>query len=73
VVRARAHAGVAYATVVEEGGPAAVLLDAVRARDADLLVVGRQASKFPGMAMGSVAHRALGFAPCPTIVVPGPA
>ena len=39
---------------------------------ADLLVVGRTSSgMFPGMAMGSVAHRALGFAPCPTIPVPG--
>jgi nucleotide-binding universal stress UspA family protein len=66
-------AGVAYQTVIEEGGPAVVLLDAVRARGADLLVVGRQPSEaFPGMAMGSVAHRALGFAPCPTIVVPAP-
>jgi nucleotide-binding universal stress UspA family protein len=66
-------AGVAYQTVIEEGGPAVVLLDAVRARGADLLVVGRQPSgNFPGMAMGSVAHRALGFAPCPTIVVPAP-
>jgi nucleotide-binding universal stress UspA family protein len=64
-------AGVAYETVVADGGPAVVLLDAVRTRGADLLVVGRQAhGSFPGMAMGSVAHRALGYAPCPTVVVP---
>jgi nucleotide-binding universal stress UspA family protein len=64
-------ADVAYSTVVEEGGPAGVLLEAVGAREADLLVVGRRTpGLFPGMAMGSVAHRALGFAPCPTVVVP---
>jgi nucleotide-binding universal stress UspA family protein len=64
-------AGLTYAAVVAEGGPAVVILDAVRSRGADLLVVGRQANpSFPGMAMGSVAHRALGFAPCPTVVVP---
>jgi nucleotide-binding universal stress UspA family protein len=63
--------GVAYSTVVEEGGPAGVLLDAVRTHDADLLVVGRRAQRpFPGIAMGSAAHRALGFASCPTVVVP---
>jgi nucleotide-binding universal stress UspA family protein len=57
--------------VVEEGGPAHVLLDAVLAHAVDLLVVGRrQHAAFPGMAMGSVAHRALGFSPCATIVVP---
>ena len=64
-------AGVRCSTVVEEGGPTGVLLDAVRTRNADLLVVGRRASgTFPGISMGSAAHRALGFAPCPTVVVP---
>jgi nucleotide-binding universal stress UspA family protein len=65
------EAGIPYTTVVEDGGAAAVLLEAARIHDVGLLVVGRQAvGSFPGMAMGSVAHRALGFAPCPTIVVP---
>jgi len=64
-------AGVAYSTVVEEGGPAGVVLDAVSRHAADLLVVGRRSpGSFPGMAMGSTAHRALGFSPCPTVVVP---
>jgi nucleotide-binding universal stress UspA family protein len=64
-------AGVTYATVLEEGGPAGVLLEAVRTRDADLLVVGRRSGgAFPGMEMGSAAHRALGFSPCTTAVVP---
>lgn len=67
-------AGLAYTTALEEGGPAGVLLDAVRTHDADLLIVGRRTSgQFPGMAMGSAAHRALGFSPCPTVVVPATA
>ncbi len=66
-------AGVAYTTVVEDGGAASVLLEAVRRHDVDLLVVGRRSpGSFPGIAMGSVAHRAIGFAPCPTVVVPSP-
>jgi nucleotide-binding universal stress UspA family protein len=65
------EAGVEYSTVIEEGGAAATLLAVTRAHDVDLLVVGRQSPHaFPGMAMGSVAHRALGFAPCPTVVIP---
>jgi nucleotide-binding universal stress UspA family protein len=63
--------GVAYSTLVEDGGAAVVLLEAVRSQSLDLLVVGRQATaRLPGMTMGSVAHRALGLAPCPTVVVP---
>jgi nucleotide-binding universal stress UspA family protein len=63
--------GVECSTVVEEGGPATVLLGAVQSNAADLVVVGRSFSpSFPGMAMGSVAHRALGFAPCPIVLVP---
>lgn len=63
--------GLEYSTVVEEGGAAATLLGVVRSRSVDVLVVGRdQPSSFPGLAMGSVAHRAIGFSPCPTIVVP---
>lgn len=65
--------GINYETVLEEGGAATVLLDAVRSNDIDLLVVGRRgAGAFSGLAMGSVAHRAIGFAPCPTVVVPAP-
>jgi nucleotide-binding universal stress UspA family protein len=64
-------AGLAYTTVLEEGGPTGVLLHAVRTHGADLLVVGRRTrGDFPGMDMGSAAHRALGFSPCPTVVVP---
>jgi nucleotide-binding universal stress UspA family protein len=64
-------AGVRYAPIVEEGGPATILLDVTRRRGAGLLVIGRRTpGAFPGMPMGSVAHRAVGLAPCPTIVVP---
>jgi nucleotide-binding universal stress UspA family protein len=65
------EAGVGYTTFVEEGGPADILLDAVHRHQADLLVVGRRSpARFRGMEMGSAAHRALGFAPCPTVVIP---
>ncbi|MEO8697842.1 MAG: universal stress protein [Acidimicrobiales bacterium] len=66
------EAGLTYTTVLEEGGPVGVLLHAVSTHGADLLVVGRRTrGAFPGMEMGSAAHRALGFSPCPTVVVPG--
>jgi nucleotide-binding universal stress UspA family protein len=65
------EAGVPFTVVVEEGGPAGVLLHAITTQQADLLVVGRRVSgSFPGMSMGSAAHRALGYAPCPTVVIP---
>lgn len=64
-------AGIEYSTVVEDGGAAATLLAATSSAGVDLLVVGRQpSSSFPGLAMGSVAHRAVAFAQCPTVVVP---
>lgn len=64
-------ANIEYVTFVDEGGPAGVMLDAIHDRQADILVVGRRGpERFPGMAMGSAAHRALGFSPCPTVVVP---
>jgi nucleotide-binding universal stress UspA family protein len=67
------EAGIRYKTVLEEGGAAAVLLDAVVSAGADLLVVGRRGSgNTLGAAMGSVAHRAIAFAPCTTVVVPAP-
>jgi hypothetical protein len=57
--------------VVEEDGAAATLLRAARSFDTDLLVVGRQAiQSFPGLTMGSVAHRSVGFAPRATVVAP---
>jgi nucleotide-binding universal stress UspA family protein len=64
-------AGVHYATVVEDAGPVGILLETARVHSVGLLVVGRRGpDSFPGMAMGSVAHRVLGFAACPVVVVP---
>jgi nucleotide-binding universal stress UspA family protein len=64
-------AGVEFTTVMEDAGPAGVLLETAHAHGADLLVVGRrEPAAYPGMEMGSVAHRALGFAPCPVVVIP---
>jgi nucleotide-binding universal stress UspA family protein len=64
-------AGVEFTTVINDAGPAGVLLETAHDHHADLLVVGRRESaSFPGMEMGSVAHRALGFAPCPVVVIP---
>jgi nucleotide-binding universal stress UspA family protein len=64
-------AGCDYETVVEDAGPATVLLGTAQRHRANLLVVGRRdPASFSGMEMGSVAHRALGFAPCPVVVVP---
>jgi nucleotide-binding universal stress UspA family protein len=63
--------GIAYSTVVEDGGPAVVLLKTAGSHQLDLLVVGRQrTTSLAGMTMGSVAHRVLGLAPCPTVIVP---
>jgi nucleotide-binding universal stress UspA family protein len=64
-------AGIPYQTILEEGGAATVLLDAARRYDIDLIVVGRRGvDDFPGLAMGSVAHRVVAFGRCPTVVVP---
>lgn len=65
------HLGVDHTTVLEDTGPASALLEASHRHRAELVVVGRRApGAFPGMEMGSVAHRALGLAPCPVVVVP---
>jgi nucleotide-binding universal stress UspA family protein len=64
-------AGVPYEPLLIPGGPAAVLLEAVRSLSIDLLVVGRRGSAAVSpLAMGSVAHRAIAFSPCPTVVIP---
>jgi nucleotide-binding universal stress UspA family protein len=54
-------------------GPAAEAL--VQAgRGADLLVVGtRGLGGFKGLLLGSVSHQVTNHAPCPVVVVPGPA
>lgn len=52
---------------LHDGVPADVLIDIARA--ADYLVVGRGRRTLPGVLMGSVAHRGLAHAQCPTAVV----
>jgi nucleotide-binding universal stress UspA family protein len=65
----RGH-GVPIETVVAEGHPAHVLVDA--ALDGDLLVVGsRGHGGVAALALGSTSHRAAAHARCPVVVVPG--
>jgi nucleotide-binding universal stress UspA family protein len=66
--------GVVHHQIVAEGGPAAVILDAITSVSAQLAVVGRRGQGDPPqLPMGSIAHRVIAFSPCPTVVVPGPA
>lgn len=56
-------------TVVVEGLPAHVLVDA--AKDADLLAVGSQGhGAFAGMVLGSTGHYCAQHSPCPRVIVP---
>ncbi len=60
----------AMETVVVEGHPAKVLLDA--AKGADLLVVGcRGHGAFSGMLLGSVSQHCMTHASCPVMVIHG--
>jgi len=54
-----------------EGAPAAALLRVAKARDADLLVVGRRGlGQISGLFLGSVSHRCVRLADRPVVVVP---
>jgi nucleotide-binding universal stress UspA family protein len=65
------EAGASYQRVIQEGGAAGLLLDIAESKAIDCLVMGRRsAGDRWRMAMGSVAHRVVGFAPCPAVVVP---
>ena len=74
VERALAAAGdlandVEVETLIREGVPARVLLEA--AQDADLLVVGsRGLGGFRGLLLGSVSQQCAHHAPCPLVIVP---
>jgi nucleotide-binding universal stress UspA family protein len=57
-------------TVVREGNPADEILEAARAADADLIVVGRAGKNFLARAiLGSVAVRVVKLAHCDVLVV----
>ncbi|GAB3206707.1 universal stress protein [Nocardia tengchongensis] len=62
------YPGVDVKTLVTEGHPARVLLDA--AADAQLLVVGSHGTRgYPGMALGSTGHALLHGSECPIALV----
>ena len=55
-------------TAVEEGNPAAVLIEL--SKEADLVVLGsRGHGGFKGMLLGSVSHNLVAHAECPVVVV----
>jgi nucleotide-binding universal stress UspA family protein len=63
-----AHPAIEVSTVVEEGYPALMLLQA--AVGADLLVLGsRGHGAFAGMLLGSVSEHCVAHAPCPVVVI----
>jgi nucleotide-binding universal stress UspA family protein len=63
-------AGVSFDVLVDEGGPAELLLDAATRRDADLVIVGRR-DHFPMRGvLGGVSQRVLAYAPCAAATVP---
>jgi nucleotide-binding universal stress UspA family protein len=56
--------------VCDTGSPARIILDAARAASADLLVLGtRNRSRMAELLLGSVSHRVLMHATCPTLIV----
>lgn len=64
---AEAHDHVPVEAELHEGAAAELLIDI--SRTAEMLVVGRGRRGLPGVLLGSVAHRVLAHAHCPTAVV----
>jgi nucleotide-binding universal stress UspA family protein len=63
---------VSFDVVVDEGGPAELLLDTAAKTNADLVVVGRR-DHFPMRGtLGGVSQRVLAYAPCAAVTVPFP-
>lgn len=63
--------GLEVESLVAEGSPAKILLEA--ARDADLLVVGtRGHGGLAGLVLGSVSQQCAHHSPCPVVIVPPP-
>jgi nucleotide-binding universal stress UspA family protein len=65
-------AGVAVDLIVEDGGPAEVLLGAAKNVDADVVVVGRRDHYPLRGTLGGVSQRVLAYAPCAAVIVPAP-
>jgi len=65
------RAGLPTETLVDEGNPAARILDRARARNADLIVMGTHGlGGFERFMLGSVAEKTLRKADCPVMTVP---
>ena len=65
-------AGVGFDLVVEDGGPAEVLLDTARNVEANVIVVGRRDHYPLRGTLGGVSQRVLAYAHCPAVIVPPP-
>lgn len=63
---------VAADLVVEEGGPAEIVLAAAAKTDADLVVIGRRDHLPMRGTLGGVSQRVLAYAPCAALMVPFP-
>ena len=60
----------AIETVVEEGNPAARIIDCAKRENVDLIVLGsRGLSDRKGLLLGSVSHKVNHLAPCSCITV----
>ena len=65
------HTGI-IKTVNEIGSPAEIILDTARKMNADLVAVGaRGRNRVTEIVLGSVSHRVLTHASCPTLIVKG--
>ena len=61
---------IAIETQAAVGDPAAVLIEAARESDAELLIVGRRGGDFVARTLlGSVSQRVVQYAPCDVLVV----
>ncbi len=62
--------GVKADTVLREGHPAQVILDAAKAAGADMIVMGsRGLGGIKGLLLGSVSHAVVSHAPVPVLIV----
>lgn len=69
-VRPLRDAGASLDTIVEDGGPAEVMLSIATRMSANLIVVGRRDHHLLRGTLGGVSQRVLAYSPCPAVVVP---